>query len=99
MLYIGADHAGYEMKEKIKRYFEKENIKYSDMGTDCAKSCNYPEIAKALCNEIKQGDKGILICGTGLGMSMVANRFNYIRAALCTKKKQAIFAKEERTAT
>ena len=98
MIYIGSDHAGYEMKERIKNYLDKKMIAYEDLGTDCAKSCNYPDIANNVCNAIYDGDFGILICGTGIGMSMVANRHNHIRGALCTKPFQAEMAKKHNNA-
>ena len=98
MIYIGSDHAGYEMKERIKNYLDKKMISYEDLGTNSAKSCNYPEIAHKVCNSIYDGDFGILICGTGIGMSMVANRHNHIRGALCTKPFQAEMAKKHNNA-
>ena len=98
MIYIGSDHAGNEMKERLKNYLDKKIIKYIDLGTDSAKSCNYPEIANNVSESIYDEDLGILICGTGIGMSMVANRHRHIRGALCTKPFQAEMAKKHNNA-
>lgn len=86
MLAIASDHAGYQLKEKLKKYLEANNIVYNDLGTYSEESCHYPVYAKKLCKEITDGrcDKGILICGTGIGMSMVANKQKGIRAAACS---------------
>ena len=80
---IASDHGGFELKLKIKEYLLSQNYDVLDLGTDSNKSCDYPYFAKKLCSKILSGEfnKGILICGTGLGMSICANRFNGIRAA------------------
>lgn len=81
---IGSDHAGYKLKEKIKNYLEKNGHTIIDVGTYSEDSCDYPDYAvKAIKKfyEVK-ADFGILICGTGIGMSIVANKFKGIRAAL-----------------
>lgn len=85
MIAIGCDHGGYELKKEIMAHLEKEGIEYKDMGTFGTESCDYPDYAHAVCEEITQNraDKGILICGTGIGMSMAANKHKGIRAALC----------------
>ncbi len=95
MIAIASDHAGVSYKCEIIRYFEQENIKFIDFGTRnfsvndsgliVAESVNYPEFAKKVCLSILKNecDKGILICGTGIGMSIAANRFRGIFAALC----------------
>lgn len=85
MLAIGCDHGGYELKNEIIKYLDKKGIKYLDCGTFSKEAVDYPEYAKVVCNEILKGncDKGILICGTGIGISITANRFKGIRAALC----------------
>ena len=74
MIAIASDHAGYELKEKIKQYLTQTGRAYQDYGTDSTQSCHYPVYAKALCRAITDGtcDRGILICGTGIGMSMAA---------------------------
>ena len=89
MIYIGSDHAGFQMKEKLKNYLTKNSYCFEDVGTHSIESCDYPIIAKSLCEKITNDDIGILICGTGIGMSIAANRFKNIRAGLCTTKKQA----------
>lgn len=83
MIVIASDHAGYSLKEAVKKYLEEKNIEYKDMGTNSTESVDYPEYAHKLCCEIQEGraEKGILVCGTGIGMSMVANKHKGIRAA------------------
>ncbi|MCD8103682.1 MAG: ribose 5-phosphate isomerase B [Lachnospiraceae bacterium] len=85
MLAIGCDQAGYCLKEEIKNYLEEKGIEYKDCGTWSEDAVDYPVYAKAVVHEILSGsaDRGILICGTGIGMSMTANRYRGIRAALC----------------
>ena len=82
---IGSDHAGFALKEKIKATLIEKGYDLLDVGTHSADSCAYPVIAHALCSEIQNGNRelGILICGTGVGMSMCANKHKGIRAA-CT---------------
>ncbi|MBO5790329.1 MAG: ribose 5-phosphate isomerase B [Clostridia bacterium] len=83
---IGADSAGYELKEHLKKMLLEEGYEVTDKGTDSTASCHYPDYAKAVCEEVQkdlEGTFGILICGTGIGMSMCANKFKGIRAALC----------------
>ena len=83
---IGSDHGGFEYKAKIIDYLKEHNFEYEDMGTYTTESCDYPVIAKKVANEIVSGkaDKGILVCGTGIGMSIAANKVKGIRAALCS---------------
>lgn len=83
---IACDHAGYELKEKIKKSFEEKNIAYKDLGTDSTDSVDYPIYAAKLCKTIQQGecDIGILLCGTGIGMAIAANKHKGIRAACCS---------------
>ena len=78
MIVIGSDHGGYKLKEEIKKYFDEKGIKYNDIGTYSEESVDYPEIAQKVAVSIqkKQAEKGILICRSGLGMSIVANKFN-----------------------
>lgn len=82
-LVIGSDHAGFELKEKIKAMLTEKGYDVTDVGTHSPESCAYPVIAHKLCNVITSGDAelGILICGTGVGMSMCANKHKGIRAA------------------
>ena len=83
---IGCDHAAYELKEKIKTYLSDKGYRVEDAGTKSQASVNYVDYGKKVASAVSQGQylKGILLCGTGLGMSMVANRFPKIRAALCS---------------
>jgi len=83
---IGADHGGFKLKETIIEYLRGENLEFKDFGTFDEESCNYPDIAKKVANEVAQSnfDRGILVCGTGIGMSIAANKIKGIRAALCS---------------
>lgn len=86
MLAIGCDHGGFELKNRIKKHLEEKGIAYKDFGTFDETSCDYPDIAKDVCDSIVKGesDKGILVCGTGIGMSIAANKIKGIRAAHLT---------------
>jgi ribose 5-phosphate isomerase B len=83
---IGSDHAAYELKEKIRFYLTEQGYAVEDAGTDSSASVNYVDYGKKVAKAVSVGQfpKGILLCGTGLGMSMVANRFPNVRAALCS---------------
>lgn len=85
MIAIGSDHAGYSLKQIIIQYLEQNNLSYKDYGCYSEQSCDYPVYAKKVANAIVTGecDKGILICGTGIGISIAANKIKGIRAALC----------------
>ena len=85
MIAIGCDHGGFRLKEEIIRYLEENGYKYNDFGTYDENSVDYPDIAAKVCGAVTEGncDKGILICGTGLGMNMCANKYKGIRAAQC----------------
>ena len=80
---IAADHGGFELKDSMVEYIKSLGNEVVDLGTNSADSVDYPDYAKKVCEEIQQGnsDLGILICGTGIGMSLAANRFEGIRAA------------------
>ena len=86
MIALGSDHGGYELKEEIKKHLDERGLAYKDYGTDSPASTDYPIYAKRVAHAILDGecDKGILICGTGIGISITANKFKGIRAALCT---------------
>ena len=83
---IGCDHGGVELKNYIINHMNKRGIEVTDVGTYTTESCNYPDYARALCSRIQSGEfeRGILVCGTGIGMSMAANKHNGIRAACCS---------------
>ena len=95
MIAIGSDHGGYKLKEEIKKYLEEKEIEYEDCGTFSEERVDYPEIAKSVALEIqnKQCDKGILICRSGIGMSIVANKFKEIRCAKCDNEEEARFSR------
>jgi ribose 5-phosphate isomerase B len=82
---VGSDHGGFELKESVKEFLEKEGIKYQDFGTHDTGSVDYPDFARKVTSAVVSGecDRGILCCGTGIGISMAANKVPGIRAALC----------------
>lgn len=89
-LYIASDHAGVALKSDLKAFLEDKGWKVEDLGPFTEESCDYPVFAHQLCeNVLATGHKGILICGTGIGMCITANRYAGIRAALCTHEFQA----------
>ncbi len=88
-IFISSDHAGFNLKEDIKKKFRNKYI-FQDLGTDNSKiSVNYPDYAHKLCKKVSKNSKniGILVCGSGIGMSMAANRHRKIRAAVCYSVK------------
>ena len=95
MIAIGSDHGGYKLKEEIKKYLEEKEIEYTDCGTFDEESVDYPEIAQAVSSEVQDGhaEKGIIICRSGIGMSMVANKFKGIRCAKCNDEEEAKFSR------
>lgn len=98
---IAADHGGYDLKEEIKTFtFENLNIEWIDLGTHSAESVDYPDYAHKMADAIKQGqaDIGIVICGTGIGISIAANRHAHIRAALCTDTTMARLTRQHNDA-
>ena len=95
MIAIGSDHGGYKLKEEIKRYLDEKEIKYIDCGTYSEESVDYPNIAKEVAKKIqnKECEEGILICRSGIGMSIVANKFKGIRCAKCDNEEEAKFSR------
>ncbi|MBF0406513.1 MAG: ribose 5-phosphate isomerase B [Candidatus Riflebacteria bacterium] len=91
ILFIASDHGGFMLKNKLNDYLRRKSYDCTDMGCDSTESCDYPDYAEKLCRQIlKMPDsKGILLCGTGIGMSIAANRFPGIRAALCHNSLEA----------
>lgn len=85
MIALGCDHAGYELMQEVKKHLEERKIEFKDFGTDSISSCDYPVFAKKVANAVvsKECELGILICGTGIGISIAANKVKGIRAALC----------------
>ena len=86
MIAIGSDHGGFELKAEIMKHLEKRGFEYKDYGTYSADSCDYPVYGRAVAEAVASGEceKGILICGTGIGISITANKVPGIRAALCS---------------
>ncbi len=97
---IGCDHAGFEYKEKLKEWLIQNNYEVLDAGTYTPDAVDYPVFAKAVCNKIlsKEADFGILFCGTGIGMSIAANKIKGIRAALCSDIKSAELTRQHNNA-
>ena len=94
MIAIGSDHAAADLRKIVKEYLEDQEMPYIDCGTDEAPS-DYPVIGKAVCEKIQNGeaDMGILLCGTGIGMCMTANKMKGIRAAVCSETYSAKFTR------
>lgn len=90
-IFLSSDHGGFELKEKVKSFLIDNNFEYEDLGCSSLEPVDYPDFAKLLSQKIKDkyNSKGILFCGTGIGISMAANRFPHIRAALCTSVEMA----------
>ena len=91
---LGADHAGYELKEKIKTQLDKGGHFVDDFGTYSNESVDYPDYAKQVARAVQKGNRGILCCGTGIGMSIAANKFKGVRAALCHDSLTAQMSRE-----
>jgi len=98
-MYIASDHAGYNLKNIIKKFINKKGIKILDIGPDSNKRVDYPDLAHQLSKKIKNKNHyGILVCGSGIGMSMSANRHKNIRAALCYDVKSAKLSRQHNNA-
>lgn len=93
---IGSDHAGFELKEKIKQHLERQGLAVDDRGTNSNASVDYPDFARKVGEEVagKQADFGILVCGTGIGMALAANKVPGIRAANVTAGFEAQMLRE-----
>ena len=101
MIAIGSDHGGFLLKEEIKKYLEENNYEYKDFGTnDGASSVDYPDFALAVAEAVSSGEceKGILICGTGIGISIAANKVPGIRCSLCCDSFSAKMSREHNDA-
>ena len=98
--FIGADHAGIDIKHYVKELFEAKGHEVIDLGPFSKERVDYPDYAAKVCQEVlkNEGSKGILICGSGIGMSMAANKFDGIRAALCHNEYSAKMAREHNDA-
>jgi len=96
---LASDHAGYKLKEEIKKYLIKKRIKILDLGTKNMNSVDYPDFAHLLSKKINKNNKfGILICGSGIGMTMAANRHKNIRSALCYNIKSTKLSRQHNNA-
>lgn len=97
---IGSDHAGLQLKEEVKKFLESLQIEYKDFGPQSKDSVDYPDFAQLVTGGVISGefDRGILICGTGIGMSIAANKVHGIRAALCTDHFSAKASREHNDA-
>jgi len=95
MIAIGSDHGGFELKKEIMKHLESRGLEYKDFGTYSSDSCDYPVYGEAVARAVAGGEyeKGILICGTGIGISISANKVKGIRAALCADCYSAEFTR------
>lgn len=100
MLAIGSDHGGFELKNHVMKHLDELGIEYKDYGCYDENSVDYPDIAKAVGEDVASGEceRGILICGTGIGISIAANKIKGIRAALCSDVYSAKMTKEHNNA-
>jgi ribose 5-phosphate isomerase B len=99
-LVIGADHAGFELKEKLKAVLDRLGIAYKDAGTHSADSVDYPDYARVVAQAVSRGEaeRGLLVCGSGQGMAMTANRYRGVRAALPFDEQTARLSREHNDA-
>jgi ribose 5-phosphate isomerase B len=97
---LGSDHGGFTLKEEIKKYLNEKGMEYKDFGTHTTDSCDYPDIALPAARAVASGeyDRGILICGTGIGIGIAANKVQGIRAALCHDTFSARASREHNNA-
>ncbi len=95
-LSLGADHAGFDLKEEIKRFLKELGYSFDDFGVETSKPVDYPDYAKVVAENVSQGryEKGILFCGSGIGMAIVANKFPGVRAALVSDLYTAQMSKK-----
>lgn len=100
MLAIGSDHGGYELKQWIMKCLTEQGVEFRDFGTYTQESCDYPVYAEKVCRAVVSGEcgRGILICGTGIGISIAANKIHGIRAALCADCYSAEFTRRHNDA-
>lgn len=100
MIAIGSDHGGYTLKQEIIKYLEEKNIEYKDFGCNGTESCDYPAFGQAVAKSVASGEaeKGIVICTTGIGISITANKIKGIRCALCADTVSARLTREHNNA-
>ncbi len=97
-LIIGSDHGGFELKQTLIAHLIQHGISVEDVGCHKPEPVDYPDVATRLVNKVQQGKRGILVCGTGIGMSMAANKFQGIRAALCHNEFTVQMSREHNNA-
>ena len=97
---LAADHGGYELKEAIRQYLDEIGVAYKDFGSFSGESCDYPDMAEAACRAVVAGecDKALLFCGTGVGISMSANKIKGIRACCCSDAFSAEYTRRHNDA-
>ena len=97
---LGADHAGYELKDKIRLHLQKQGFDVRDEGTSSAESVDYPDFARAVAHDVSEqrADLGILVCGSGIGMAITANKIDGIRAANVSSEYEAQMSREHNNA-
>ena len=95
---IASDHAGFHLKEHVRQILDSWGIAYEDLGTRNTESVDYPDYARQVAKAVQKGDRGILCCGTGIGMSIAANKFKGVRAAVCNDTFTAQMSREHNDA-
>jgi ribose 5-phosphate isomerase B len=97
---LGADHAGYELKDQIKLHLQQQGVEVRDEGTSSPESVDYPDYARAVAHDVndQRADLGILVCGSGIGMAMAANKVDGIRAANVSSEYEARMSREHNNA-
>ena len=100
MIALGCDHGGFDLKEEVKKHLEERGIEYKDFGTYDKNSCDYPDFGRAAAEAVAKGEceKGIVICTTGIGISITANKVKGIRCALCSETTSARLTREHNDA-
>lgn len=100
LIAIASDHGGFELKEKVKEHLRERNVKFVDLGTNSTDSVDYPVYGKACAEAVASGkaERGIVICGTGIGISMAANKVKGIRCGLCTSVEMAKLTRQHNNA-
>ncbi|MDE6606307.1 MAG: ribose 5-phosphate isomerase B [Lachnospiraceae bacterium] len=91
MIALGSDHGGFDLKQEVIKYLEEKQVAYKDFGCEDKNSCDYPDFGRAAAEAVADGtcEKGIVICTTGIGISMVANKVRGVRCALCSEPLSA----------
>ena len=100
MIALASDHGGFELKESVKKHLDERHIEYKDFGTYSLDSCDYPDFGRAAAEAVGRGEceKGIVICTTGIGISIVANKVKGVRCALCSETTTARLTREHNDA-